>query len=164
MLTRISGLAVLCWMLCALPAAADEKREVADGAGRHVTVPAHIGRVFAAGSPAAITLLTLAPDKLLGWTEPLREDAKAYMPPAQAALPVLGRLTGRASTANAESVFNAKPDIILDLGEVDPNHVSLADRLQQQIGVPYLIFDGSFRRTPELYAELGALLGEPKKA
>ncbi len=164
MLARIGVPILLCCLICALPALSQERREIADGAGRRVSVPAQISRVFAAGSPAAITLLTLAPDKLLGWTEPLRPEAAAYMPPAQAALPVLGRLTGRASTANAESVLNAHPDIILDLGEVDPTHVSLADRLQQQVGVPYLIYDGSFERTPELYEALGDLLGERERA
>jgi iron complex transport system substrate-binding protein len=164
---RISVIALLCCALAlagATAASAGETRTFTDGAGRSVTVPTHIERVFAAGSPAAITLLTLAPEKLLGWTEPLREEAKGYMPAAPAALPVLGRLTGRASTANVESVIAAKPDIILDLGEVDPTHVSLADRVQQQIGLPYLIFDGKFDRTPELYEALGVLLGEDQKA
>ncbi|HYM01349.1 MAG TPA: iron ABC transporter substrate-binding protein [Stellaceae bacterium] len=149
--------------MAATPVGAEE-RVVVDGAGRHVGVPAHITRVFAAGSPAAITLVTLAPDDLLGWTEPIRDEGKSFLPARYANLPILGRLTGRASTANAETVLSAKPDIILDLGEVDPSHVSLADRIQQQIGVPYLIFDGKFDRTPELYAALGDLLGAKDKA
>lgn len=158
-----SAAALLLWLLCAVPALA-QTRTVTDGAGRQVQVPARIERVFAAGSPAAITLYTLAPDKLLGWTDPLRPEEKRFLPPRYAALPTLGRLTGRASTANAETVLSARPDIILDLGDVDPTHVSLAERTQAQIGIPYLIYDGKLERTPELYEKLGALLGEEKQA
>ncbi|HEX7970531.1 MAG TPA: iron ABC transporter substrate-binding protein [Stellaceae bacterium] len=163
MLARLGAFALLCWSLVASASAA-ETRIVTDGAGRQVRIPARIERVFAAGSPAAITIFTLAPEKLLGWTGPVREEEKAYLPPRAAALPVLGRLTGRANTANVESVLAARPDLVIDLGDVDPTHVSLAERTQAQTGIPYLIYDGKFDRTPELYAALGAVLGEEKKA
>jgi len=159
---RNSALLLLALCLFAAPARAD--RVVTDGAGRAVHVPDHIDRVFAAGSPAAVTLYVLAPDKLLGWTAPLRDDEKEFLPARYAELPVLGRLTGRANTANVETVLAAKPDIILDLGDVDPTHVSLAERTQEQTGLPYLIFDGTFDRTPELFEQLGALLGAEKQA
>jgi len=163
MLRAIAAIAFMCGVV-ASAAAADDHQVFLDGAGRQVAVPRRIERVFAAGSPAAITIFTLAPDKLLGWTGPLREEEKAFLPPRAAALPVLGRLTGRANTANVETVLAAHPDIVIDLGDVDPTHVSLAERTQQQTGVPYLLFDGRFDRTPELYERLGALLGTPEKA
>ncbi|HUH86132.1 MAG TPA: iron ABC transporter substrate-binding protein [Stellaceae bacterium] len=141
-----------------------QDRTFTDGAGRQIDVPQHIERVFAAGSPAATTLYTLAPQMLLGWTAPLSDAEKAFLPARYAALPVLGRLTGRANTANVETVLAARPDIILDLGDVDPTHVSLAERTQEQTGLPYLIFDGSFDKTPELYEALGRLLGTEKEA
>ena len=162
MLFRVgAAVALLCWSFSAL---AGEMRTVTDGAGRQVQIPAHIERVFAAGPPAAITLFTLVPDKLLGWTSPLKDEAKPYLPPKAAALPVLGRLTGRANTANAESVLAARPDVIIDLGDVDPTHISLAERTQIQTGIPYLIYDGKLERTPELYEALGDALGEKEKA
>lgn len=166
MFRRNSAVALLCCLaLClAIGPAAAQQRTVRDASGRRIAVPVQVNRVFAAGAPAAITLYTLAPERLLGWTGPLSEEEKAFLPPRYASLPVLGRLTGRASTANAETVLAAQPDIILDLGEVDPTHVSLAERLQTQIGVPYLIYDGSFDKTPELYEALGRLLGVEDKA
>jgi iron complex transport system substrate-binding protein len=163
MLRALGALVLMCGFL-AFSAAAEDRRIFVDGADRHVAVPARIERVFAAGSPAAITIFTLAPEKLLGWTGPLREEEKAFLPPRAAGLPVLGRLTGRANTANVETVLAARPDIVIDLGDVDPTHVSLAERTQQQTGVPYLIFDGKFDKTPELYERLGALLGMEEKA
>jgi iron complex transport system substrate-binding protein len=162
MLGRI-GASLLLFLLFAPPVLADE-RVVTDGAGRQVTIPARIGRVFAAGSPAAITLYTLAPEKLLGWTGPLQDEQKALLPQRYADLPVLGRLTGRANTANVETVLAAKPDVIIDLGDVDPVHVSLAERTQAQTGLPYLIYDGKFEKTAELYDALGAVLGDARTA
>ena len=41
----------------------------------------------------------------------------------------------------------ARPDIIFDYGTINPTYVSLADRIQKQTGVPYLLFDG-FRPDP----------------
>jgi iron complex transport system substrate-binding protein len=162
MFLRNSALALL---LClAAPLALAQDRTFTDGAGRQLRVPQHIERVFAAGSPAATTLYTLAPDTLLGWTGPLGDAEKAFLPARYAGLPVLGRLTGRANTANVETVLAARPDVIVDLGDVDPTHVSLAERTQEQTGLPYLIFDGSFDRTPELYETLGRLLGTEKEA
>src|SRR5258707_9743111 len=155
------GATVLLFVLLA-PLAAAQERVVTDGAGRQIKVPARIDRVFAAGSPAAITLFTLAPEKLLGWTGPLREEEKSFMPARYAELPMLGRLTGRANTANVETVLAAKPDLIIDLGDVDPTHVSLAERIQAQTGLPYLIYDGKLDRAPELYEALGSLLGEER--
>jgi len=162
MFRRNSALAVLLCLLAWPAQAAD--RAFTDGAGRLEQVPERIARVFAAGSPAAITAYVLAPDDLLGWTAPLRDDEAAFLPRRYAELPVLGRLTGRANTANVETVLAARPDIILDLGDVDPVHVSLAERTQAQIGIPYLIFDGAFAKTPELLETLGALLGAQKQA
>src|SRR5215472_239589 len=118
MLRAIGALALICGFV-ASSAAADDRRVFVDGAGRNVAVPTQIERVFAAGSPAAITIFTLVPDKLLGWTGPLREEEKAFLPRHAAALPVLGRLTGRANTANVETVLAAHPDIVIDLGDVD---------------------------------------------
>ncbi|HEY7689277.1 MAG TPA: hypothetical protein VH835_11310, partial [Dongiaceae bacterium] len=124
-------------------------RTFTDAAGREVVVPAKIDRVFAAGPPAAILVYTLAPDKLLGWSREVRPAEREYMPEKYADLPVLGRLTGKGNTANIETVVAARPDIILDVGDVDPTYVSLAERTQEQTGIPYVLLDGSFPKTPE---------------
>ena len=66
------------------------------------------------------------------------------MPARYAALPALGRLTGRGNTASLETVLASCPDVILDYGTINPTYVSLAERIQKQTGVPYLLFDGAF--------------------
>ena len=71
----------------------------------------------------------------------------------------MGRITGRGNTANLEVVLALKPDLILDVGSVNPTYVSLADRVQQQTGVPYALLDGRFDGIPLAYRTLGSLIG-----
>jgi len=158
---RVLGLAAaLAW---APPASAADTRPVTDSAGRRAVVPTRIDRVYAAGAPASILVYTLAPDKLLGWTRPLTPAERALVPARYAELPTLGRLTGRGNTASVETVLAAKPDVIVDYGSLAPTYASLADRVQQQAGVPYLLFDGSFSAIPRVYALLGDVLGVPER-
>jgi iron complex transport system substrate-binding protein len=164
--------ALLGWLIAAAgvggsfaQAAADgPSRSVTDAAGRRVVVPTRIERVFAAGRPAAITVYTVASDKLLGWPQSFRDEEKAFLPARYAELPVLGGLFGRAKTSDLEALVAAKPDIIVDIGSIDPSHISAADRVEAQTGIPYVILDGSFDKTAELYERLGELLDERPKA
>jgi iron complex transport system substrate-binding protein len=141
-----------------------DRRTVVDSAGRRVEVPVKIERVFAAGGPAAVFLYTLAPEKLLNWNLPLTAEQRAYLPPRYGELPALGRLTGRGNTASVETVLATRPDLILDYGTINPTYVSLADRIQKQIGVPYLLFDGDFDQIPGVYKLAGTALGVSEKA
>jgi iron complex transport system substrate-binding protein len=139
-------------------------RTVADSAGRTVRLPARVERVYAAGHPAVVLLYTLAPDRLLGWTRQPTEEEKTFLLPATRGLPEYGRLTGRGDTANVEVVLGAKPDLILDYGSVTPTFASLADRVQRQTGIPYMLVDGAFDRIPQAYRILGDVLGVPERA
>lgn len=131
---------------------------VADAAGRSVPVPPRVERVFPAGPPAAILIYSLAPDLLLGWTNPRSPEESAFLLPEIAARPQVGRITGRGNTANLESVLGLKPDLILDVGSTAPTYVSLADRVREQTGIPYALLDGTLARTAETYRTLGRLL------
>jgi iron complex transport system substrate-binding protein len=145
-------------VLLAGVAPAADTRSVTDSAGRRAEVPARVERVYAAGGPATIFLYTLAPEKMLGWNRPLSPEERAFVPTRFADLPTLGRLTGRGNTANVEVVLAARPDFIFDYGSLTATYRSLADRTQQQIGVPYLLFDGSLSAIPAVYARLGEVL------
>src|SRR5215475_13651410 len=132
---------------------------VTDGAGRTVQVPARVERVFPAGPPAAIFLYTLAPELLIGWPRANRPEEREFLLPDVGGRPEVGRITGRGNTANLEVVLALKPDLILDVGSVNPTYVSLADRVQQQTGIPYGLLDGRFEGIPLSYRTLGALIG-----
>ena len=132
---------------------------VTDGAGRVVPVPARVERVFPAGPPAAIFLYTLAPELLIGWPRANRPEEREFLLPEVGGRPEVGRITGRGNTANLEVVLALKPDLILDVGSVNPTYISLADRVQQQTGIPYALLDGRFEGIPLSYRTLGALIG-----
>jgi iron complex transport system substrate-binding protein len=150
-------------LLLARAAPAADTRSVTDSAGRRVDVPARVERVYAAGGPASIFLYTLAPEKMLGWNRPPSPEERAFVPARYAELPTLGRLTGRGNTANVEVVLAARPDLIFDYGSLTATYRSLADRVQQQTGVPYLLLDGSLSAIPRAYALAGDLLGVPDR-
>jgi len=136
---------------------------IADAAGRAVPAPAQVTRVFPAGPPAAILLYTLAPDLLIGWTNARSPDECAYLLPDACTRPQVGRITGRGNTANLESVLALKPDLILDAGSTSETYVSLADRVQQQTGIPYALLDGRFGSLASTYRTLGRLIGRARE-
>ncbi|MDH4175733.1 MAG: iron ABC transporter substrate-binding protein [Betaproteobacteria bacterium] len=149
-------------LLAAAPALA--QREMLDAAGRYVVVPAKVERVYAAGPPASILVYAINPDKLLGWTRALRADEAAFFPDKYARLPELGRLTGRGNTANVEVLLKARPDLVVDVGATAAVFASLADRVQHQTGVPYLLLDGRFEAIPDTLRALGHALGDAAAA
>ena len=143
--------------------AAHAAREFTDDAGRKVALPDRITRVYAAGPPASVLVLALAPDKLIGWTRRFRDDESQWVPKKYADLPELGRLTGRGNTANVEVVLKEKPDVIVDVGSTSETYASLAERVQSQTGVPYVLLDGHLDTTPAQLEKLAAVMGVPER-
>ncbi len=139
-------------------------RTVTDSAGRSVDIPASVTRVYAAGPPASILLYVLAPDRLTGWPRPPRDEERPYIAAPYRDLPETGRLTGRGDTANLEVVLRDRPDLIVDFGSVRDTYVSLADRVQAQTGIPYLLIDGRFEATPAALRLMGEVLGVERRA
>jgi iron complex transport system substrate-binding protein len=145
-------------------AAQEATRKVTDSAGRSVEIPARVTRVLAAGPPASILIYTLAPEKMVGWVRAPRQAEKELLAESVHELPEYGRLTGRGGTANIENVLRFKPDFIIDVGSVGPTYVSLADNVQEQTRIPYLLLDGTLSKTPEIYRLLGKWLGAEEQA
>ena len=143
--------------------AAAQSRFTDDG-GRAVTLPARVVGVLPAGPPATTDLLILAPQKLVGLTRALSPAQAAYFPEPYRSLPGLGRLTGRGNTVNLEVVVKAKPDVVIDLGYVSGTFVSLADNVQQQTGLPYVLIGGRLGDTPATLRKLGTVLGAEPRA
>ena len=124
-------------------------------AGRRVEIPARISRVLAAGPPASNIRYTLAPEKMIGWVRTPGPTEKAYLQESVRELPEYGRLTGRGGTANLENVLKFQPDLIIDSGSTGGTYVSLANNVQEQTKIPYLLLDGRLEKTPEIYRLLG---------
>ncbi|MEB8432283.1 iron ABC transporter substrate-binding protein [Cocleimonas sp. KMM 6892] len=139
-------------------------QNITDSAGRTVEVPENIQRIYAAGAPAAILIYILAPDMLLGWPREPHDYEREYIASPYRDLPATGQLTGRGSSANLEKVLALKPDLILDFGSVKGTYASLADRTQQQTGIPYLLINGRFDKTADALRLLGKAIGREDRA
>ena len=152
---RIAAVVTGILLLAAPPLAA---RQFTDSAGRVVDVPERVAHVFPAGPPAAIILYMLAPDRLIGWTRAPTAAERAFLPPAYADLPELGRLTGRGNTTSLEDVVRRAPDLVLDIGSTAETYASLADRVQQQTRIPDVLIDGRLADAAATFRRVGVLL------
>lgn len=147
-----------------LPGASAKEPGFIDAAGRKVDIPATVTRIMPAGPPAAVLLYALAPEKLTGWVRQPSDAEKQFLVAPWRDLPVSGRLTGKEGSADAETVRKVKPDLILDIGTVDAEYAELADRIQKETGIPYILLDGSLPKTAETLRMLGKLLGKESEA
>ncbi|WP_439575856.1 iron ABC transporter substrate-binding protein [Phreatobacter sp.] len=148
----------------ASPAATARTPFVLDGAGRRITIPASVRRIFPAGPPAAILIYTLAPDLLIGWPRANRPEEREFLLPEVGSRPEVGRITGRGNTANLELVLALQPDLIIDAGSVRRPFAELADRAQGQTGIPYALLDGRLDVAAGTYQTLGQLLDRRERA
>jgi iron complex transport system substrate-binding protein len=141
-----------------------QPRTFIDDAGRQVTLPTKIERVYAAGPPASVLVMAIAPEKLIGWTRAMKPDEAPFLPSKLVSLPELGRLTGRGNTANVEVMLKAKPDLIIDIGSVNTNFASLADRVTEETRIPYILLDGRLENLPQQIEKMARILGETTRA
>jgi iron complex transport system substrate-binding protein len=156
----MNRLRLLAFLVCAVVGglAPADALEFTDALGRKVILPDEIHRVLPAGPPAAIVLYTITPERMVGWVRPLTPEQKEFIAPTRRELAVAGRLTGKEATLGAAEVKLLKPDLIIDIGDLDPQYRALADRIQTETGVPYVVLDGNLAHAPELYSQLSTLL------
>lgn len=124
--------------------------------------PVEVKRVFSAGGPASVLLNSVTPRQLLGWPFALPEKALPWLSEYSRQLPVVGRLAGRGSTISTEQLLALRPDVIVDVGEVNDQYLSLAKQLSEQTNIPYILIEGRLQDTPEQVRILGALLGHQR--
>jgi len=130
---------------------------VVDATGRAIAIPDKVERIFAAGPPASILVYTFAPDLLFGWTRSHEPAQCEFLGAGACDKPEVGRLTGRGNTTNLEVLLKFKPDLILDIGTINDTYISLANRVQEQTGIPYALLDGRFDAIVPVYRKLGEL-------
>ena len=135
-----------------------------DAAGRTVTLPTTINKVYCAIPTAEALTFALAPEKMVGVVNEFSEQAKKYVPAVEG-LPVLGGWMGQVATANMEAIINAAPDGILYCsGSARTNtdlskYASAADQIQSDSNVPVYVFDGNLAKTAEAFRTVGEILG-----
>jgi iron complex transport system substrate-binding protein len=155
---RLPG-AQVAFLFLALFAVPGRAADFVDSAERYVVLPDRVGRVMAADQSAAVLVFVLAPEKLVGWSQPLSRAQRAYLPAKIARLPVVGQLSGPTPTASADAVTRLRPDLIIDTGIVSSEAAARADAIQQQTRTPYILLDGSIQSVPGTLAIVGGMLG-----
>ncbi|MFB9224755.1 ABC transporter substrate-binding protein [Paracoccus cavernae] len=154
-----SAVTLVAAVMALAPPTAMAEVVVRDAADREIALPDHASRIYAAGPPADVLLYTLKPEAMLGWVRAIPPNGRDLVLPATRDLPALGRLTGKGDTLNLEGLLAAQPQMILDYGNISPTYLDLSQRVTEQTGLPYLLLDGSFAKTPQTLRILGAALG-----
>jgi iron complex transport system substrate-binding protein len=152
------GAALLLLLCTALPVQAGD---FIDAAGRRVVIPERIGRVMPADRTAEVLVLVLAPEKLAGFG---REPRRGDLPPRFGRVPVIDWGPDGNPAKMAEAAWRLHPQLIIDASGVTPERAAYADQVQQLTGVPYILVDDSFPRTPQLLRSVGTILGVADRA
>jgi len=140
---------------------------ITDMAGRTVTIPVKIHKVYGTSPVASIMVYTLNPKQLMAWNYAQTWLEKKYLVRSARYLPNMGGWQA-GGTPNLEAVIAAKPDFILDMTTTTPatdaSNISRVNKLQAQLKIPFVIIDGRFEEMASSYIWLGKLLGDQKIA
>ncbi len=135
-----------------------------DSAGRSVAVPVEITRIAASGSTAQMILMTLCPELLVGLASSPSTAQRPYFPEDMWYLPTFGQFYGSKANLNMESLIDARPQIIIDLGDPKDSIASDMDMIQEQTGIPTVFVQATLDQLPTAYRTLGMLLDRQEKA
>ncbi|ACB95939.1 ABC transporter substrate-binding protein [Beijerinckia indica] len=141
-----------------------QAREITDMAGRQVSVPDHIKKVYSLSHPVSFLLYAFAPERLVGLNFPIREQDKPFLPKALIDLPVFGAVMGHGAAMNPEEILGLHPDVLL----VWLDRFSDNDKIIQQygkVGLPIVFVkaDG-IEDYPETLRFLGQIMDKKERA
>lgn len=88
-------------------------RVVTDMAGRQVSLPSNITKVYASSPPETMLVYALAPQLLAGLNFPLSRDCNGLVHQHALELPVMGGFFGQGKTPNFEILLKVNPDLVL---------------------------------------------------
>lgn len=131
---------------------------VTDDAGRTVDIPvaSDLTRVYCSTPIAEVAMFAFAPEKLAGTNSNYSEAQLKYLPDSTRNLPNYGT-RDHGGTLDIESIMAADVQMILTVSnrDIDEGTISSADELQDQTGIPVLLYNGSVEKTPDAYRSIG---------
>lgn len=135
-----------------------------DSIGRTVELPKHITKIAPSGGLAQMILYSIAPDKMVGWSNSPSEEIAKYFSDEYKTLPMFGTFYGKKADLNKEALIAAAPQVIIDLGEIKENMKEDLDKLQEQIGIPVIFIESTLKDSGTAYRTLGKVLGLEQEA
>lgn len=139
-------------------------REIIDMAGRKVNIPERIGRVYGSAPPLTVLLQAVAPETMVGVNLKVEAEAKRYLPPEIAALPVLGGVYGMGQAMNPEVLLGLHPDIALAWKSPFVDQ-AMVESTFAKIGVPVVFVSlDTLADWPAALRFVGKLLGHEARA
>jgi len=154
---------VFCWALGAFAAAGlsayVRAGDIVDATGRTITVAAPVTRIAVAGPPAEVLISAFAPEAMVGRFRDLSPRLAPFLSPEARALPTLEGITIQNDAAQFDKIIAAKPQLIIDYGDIDPRYIKQATIVQEDSGIPYVLLDGKLEKTPATLRALGKLTG-----
>jgi len=165
MLRKILTMLIVLLIAFSLFGCSDKKdsggsRIFTDMAGRQIDLPEKIDTIFCIEPMSAITLYTLAPDMLAGWSYQFNEFEAEYILPEYRDLPVYGS----GGSINFEAAIAAQPDIALLTGTLGDELIGKAEKFEEKLGVSVIILDNKLSAAADVYALLGEITGETEQA
>lgn len=155
-------------MLCALAGVAVPAREVTDMAGRHVTIPDRVSRVYAAQPYTSVALYVVAPDLVTNLQPgcfPLGGAEKRFLRAAAGCLPVelTQAVQGEHSRLSLEAILALRPDFALAKGGPTTDTTRLEEQFSRiKVPVVFVDLDG-VTAYPAGLEFLGRLLGREER-
>lgn len=141
-----------------------ETQMVLDDSGRdEVEIPAEITKIAPSGATATMMLTPIASDLMVGIAASPSVDQEKYLPEELLYLPTFGQFYGSKSTLNMESLIEAEPQVIFDLGDKKVTIKADMDSIGKQTGIPALFYDGTLEHMADTYRTLGKLLGREER-
>ncbi|MGD9545103.1 MAG: ABC transporter substrate-binding protein [Methylocystis sp.] len=139
-------------------------REIVDMAGRHVTIPDKIAKVYGSSPPVTLLLYALAPDYMIGLNTPYATNEPKLLRKDVAALPALGSQAGMGRQFNPEEVVSRRPDLVIAWLDrfVD---TAKAEASFAKIGLPVVFIKlDTLAEYPAAFRFLGALFDRTDRA
>lgn len=139
-------------------------QEIVDMAGRKVTIPSQIKKVYSVSPIGTTFMYTLAPEKIAGVNYKLSEGEKKYTIDSYKTLSVLGGNFGQGQTMNKEEILKVKPDLILNMGDLTKSTVADTDKIQKDLGIPVVYITSDLDKMDKAYEFMGQITGDTSKA
>jgi len=142
-----------------------EARQITDMAGRTVTVPDTIHRVFTGSPPATYMLYALDPTLLVGVNYKFRDEELRFMRPEIARIPVVGGFFGQGKSINMEVLLQHKPDVVVIWSTLGQKYDEQFVEKLHKAGIPTVFVNlDRLENYPEAFLFLGNLLDRKERA